>query len=140
MGTEPRTLRPPACSIVPWLSVRDGAVAVAFYKPALGAEEVFHLEDKAGSVVSRLSVDGAGFWVSDEAPEHANFSPESLNGSTARMIITVAEPDTLFARANRAGAREIHPVHEELGWRVAQVVDPFGHHGEICRPLADEPG
>ena len=28
--------------------------------------------------MARLSVDGAEFWLSDESPEHSNFSPESL--------------------------------------------------------------
>lgn len=47
------------------------------------------MEDPAGAVVSRLSVDGAEFWLSDESPEHGNFSPESLGGGSARMIFTV---------------------------------------------------
>jgi hypothetical protein len=29
-------------------------------------------------VVSRLSVDGAEFWLRDESPEHGNNSPESF--------------------------------------------------------------
>lgn len=44
------------------------------------------MEDPGGAVVSRLSVDGAEFWVADESPEHANFSPESLGGGTVREI------------------------------------------------------
>src|SRR5438270_6378273 len=66
-----------ATSIAPWLCVRGGARAVEFYKSALGAVEVFHMEGD-GSVVARLSVEGAEFWLSDESPEHFNFSPESL--------------------------------------------------------------
>ncbi len=65
-------------SIAPWLSVRNSARAVDFYKSAFGALEVFRLEGPDGSVVARLSVDGAEFWLSDESPEHGNFSPESL--------------------------------------------------------------
>ena len=65
-------------SIAPWLSVRNSARAVDFYKVAFGAIEVFRLEGPDGSVVARLSVDGAEFWLSDESPEHGNFSPESL--------------------------------------------------------------
>lgn len=92
------------------LSVRNGAGAVEFYKSAFGAVEVFRIESPDGAVVSRLSIDGAEFWVSDESPEHGNFSPESLNGSTVRMILTVSDPDALFAKAVAAGAREIVPV------------------------------
>ena len=123
------------CSIAPMLSVRNGARAVEFYKSAFGATEVFRVEDPGGSVVSRLSVDGAEFWLSDESPEHGNFSPESLGGGSARMILTVADPDAMFAKALAAGAREIAPVKEAYGWRLGRAVDPFGHHWEIGRPL-----
>ena len=124
-------------SIAPWLSVRNSARAVDFYKAAFGATEVFRLEGPDGSVVARLSVNGAKFWLSDESPEHGNFSPESLGGGTVRIILTVADPDAVFRQARKAGATEVHPVAEEHGWRVGRVVDPFGHHWEIGRQLAE---
>jgi len=74
-------------SVAPMLSVRNGARAVEFYKSAFGAVEVLSIED-GGSVVSRLSVDGAEFWLSDESPEHNNFSPESLGGGTIKITLS----------------------------------------------------
>jgi len=123
-------------SVSPMLSVRNGARAVEFYKTAFGAIEVYRVEDPAGDVVARLSVDGAEFWLSDESPAHGNFSPESLGGGTARMILVVPDPDAMFVRALAAGAREVFPVSQAHGWRLGRVVDPFGHHWEIGRPLA----
>jgi len=108
---------------------------VEFYKSAFGAIEVYRVEDPGGAVVARLSVEGAEFWLSDESPEHGNYSPESLQGSTVRMILTVPDPDAVFTKAIAAGAREIVAVEEAYGWRVGRVVDPFGHHWEIGRPL-----
>lgn len=124
------------CTIAPWLSVRNGAQAVEFYKAAFRALEAFRLEDARGSVVARLSVNGAEFWLSDESPEHGNFSPESLGGATTRMILTVADPDAVFAHALEAGASQVTAVSEGHGWRVGRIADPFGHHWEIGRPLA----
>src|ERR1700681_4704008 len=102
------SMNPPVVSLrttmVPWLSVRNSAQAVEFYKSAFGATEVYHLDGGDKGVVARLSVDGAEFWLSDESPEHGNFSPESLGGGSVRMILTVADPDTTFARAVKAGA------------------------------------
>ncbi len=117
------------------LSVRRGAQAVEFYKAAFGANEVFRVESPDGAVVSRLSVDGAEFWVADESPEHQNFSPESLNGGSVRMVLTFGDPDAMFARAVKAGAKEVVAVQDAYGWRLGRVVDPFGHHWEIGRPL-----
>ena len=122
-------------SIVPMLSVRAGAGAVEFYKTAFCAVEVYRMEDPSGAVVSRLSVAGAEFWLTDESPEYGNFSPESLGGGTVRMILTVPDPDALFAQAVAAGARPIFAVDEAYGWRVGRVVDPFGHHWEIGHPI-----
>ena len=122
-------------TIAPWLSVRDGARAVDFYKSAFGATEVFRM-DGGGSVVARLSVEGAEFWLGDESPEHFNFSPQTIGGSSVRIILTVADPDAVFARAVAAGASQVYPVGEEYGWHLGRVVDPFGHHWEIGRPLA----
>ena len=119
------------------LSVRNGARAVEFYKVALGATEVYRVEGPGGSVVSRLSVHGAEFWVSDEAPEHGNFSPESLGGGTVRMILTVPDPDAMFAQALAAGASSVTEVDDAYGWRIGRVSDPFGHHWELGHPLPE---
>lgn len=122
-------------SLAPWLAVRDSAHAVAFYKAAFGAVEVYRLEDPGGGVVARLSVGGGEFWLSDELPETASFSPATLGGATTRMILTVADPDAVFAQALAAGAAQVYPVMEEHGWRLGRVVDPFGHHWEIGREV-----
>ena len=51
------------------------------------------------------------------------------------MILTVPDPDAAFDRAVAAGAQEVFPVGEGHGWRLGRLVDPFGHHWEIGRPL-----
>jgi PhnB protein len=96
---------------------------------------LFRVEND-GAVVARLSVDGADFWLADESPEHSNFSPESLGGGTVRMVLIVNDPDAAFARAVAAGAAVVWNVTNDYGWRLGRVVDPFGHHWEIGKPLA----
>lgn len=125
------------CSIAPWLSVRNSVKALAFYKVAFGATETYRL-DMPDSVVAKLSVNGAEFWLGDESPEHGNFSPETLNGSSVRIILTVPDPDAVFAQAISAGASEVYPVGEEHGWRLGRVVDPFGHHWEIGHQIPED--
>ncbi len=87
--------------------------------------------------MARLSVDGAEFWVADESPEHLNFSPESLGGGTVRLVMIVEDPDAAFARAVAAGAKVVWPVSDQHGWRLGRVVDPYGHHWEIGRPILE---
>src|SRR6266850_1107606 len=82
--------------IAPLLSVRRGTSAIDFYKRALGAIELFRIQDDKGEVVARLSVRRAEFWLADESPGHSNFSPESLGGGTVRMVLIVEDPDSVF--------------------------------------------
>lgn len=126
-------LRP---SISPLLSVRNGAKAVEFYKEAFGARELFRIQDEAGDVIAHLAIGESEFWVSDESPENKNFSPESLGGATTRLVMVVDDPDAAFECAMKAGAVSVLPVEDQpYGWRVGRVVDPFGHHWEIGKPL-----
>lgn len=114
-------------TLAPWLSVNDAARAVNFYKSAFQAKEVYHLEDPSGATISRLSIGNAEFWVSDD--------PEAKNGNSIRMILTVEDPDSIFKQALISGAEEVYPVSESHGWRVGRLVDPFGFHWEIGRPI-----
>jgi PhnB protein len=125
----------PKTSIAPMLSVRRGAQAIEFYQTALGATVLYRIDAPDGAVVAQLSAGGAEFWVADESPEHLNFSPETLGGGTVRMIMVVADPDAAFNQAVAAGAKIIHPVAEQYGWRIGRILDPFGHHWEIGKPL-----
>ena len=123
------------------LSVRDGRAAIAFYKSAFGATE----DHKVGgtehdpSVVAQLSVGGTSFWVADESPEHENFTPESLGGSTVRLLLIAEDPQATIDRAVAAGAVEIYAAVDQHGWCLGRVRDPFGHHWEIGKPLGPWP-
>lgn len=137
MGNESQTGKDQKTAIAPMLSVRNGVNAIEFYKAAFGASEVFRIDAESGAVVARLAVGEAEFWLADESPEHLNFSPESLGGGSVRMVMTVNDPDGAFERAVTAGATVVTPVKNDYGWRLGRIVDPFGHHWEIGKPLAD---
>jgi PhnB protein len=127
---------PTPYSIAPWLSVRNGARAIEFYKAAFGAVESHRLEDPTRAVLAKLTVNGAVVWVSGESPENYNSTPELVGGDTVRLILIVSDPDAVFARALKAGASQVFPVTEEHGWRLGRVVDPFGLHWEIGHELS----
>jgi PhnB protein len=137
MSDDSQKSNKPKTSIAPMLSVRNGVKAIEFYKAAFGAVELFHIGDESGAVVARLSVEGAEFWLADESPENFNFSPESLGGGSVRIVMIVEDPDAAFDRAVRAGAKEVWPVADQYEWRIGRVVDPFGHHWEIGKPLSN---
>ena len=126
-------------SLSPELSVRRGRAAVEFYKTAFGARETYRVggTDENQDVVAQLSVGGASFWVSDESPPNKHFSPESLGGSTVRLLLIVEDPHSVVERALASGATEVFAVEEQHGWLLGRIEDPFGHHWEIGRPLSE---
>jgi PhnB protein len=128
-------------SVTAQLAVRRGRAAVDFYKAAFGAVEIYRVggTDEHESLVSQLAVGSTSFWVADESPEHANFSPESLGGGTVKLLLTTDDPDAALQRAVAAGATVVTPVADEHGWRLGRIVDPFGHHWEIGTPIVPWP-
>ena len=123
------------------LTVQNATLAVGFYQRAFGAEELHRNTYPNGRIVAELAVGDARFRVADEAPEAENLSPRTLNGTTVRINLMVADPDALAARAIAHGAVEVAPVTDQsYGLRQGRLVDPFGHHWLIGRPLTDGTG
>jgi hypothetical protein len=58
---------------------------------------------------------------------------------SVRMILTVDDPDSVFARAVAAGATEVAPISEDYGWRIGRIADPFGHLGRSASGSRAEP-
>jgi PhnB protein len=129
-----------AVSLAPMLVVRRSVAAAEFYKHAFGAEELWRVTSPEGEIVAHFRIAGAAgpseFWIHEESTQYGNYSPESLGGCACRMILNVADPDAMFARAVAAGAKVIsEPRDMEYRWRQSRVEDPFGHHWEIGKQL-----
>jgi PhnB protein len=124
-------------AIVPTLSVRNGALAIEYYKQAFGARELMRNTSPDGDVVAELAIGSFRFLVADESPEYSNYSPESLGGTTVRMGLQVSDPDAVARKAIAAGGKEIYAVaDQDYGYRVGRIADPFGHHWEIFKVIS----
>lgn len=121
--------------------MRRGREAIAFYQAAFAAVELYRVggTDEHETVVAQLAVGDASFWVADESPENGNFSPESLGGCTVRLLLIVADPQAVVERSVTLGAELVSAVHEEHGWLIGRIKDPFGHNWEIGEPLVQWP-
>jgi len=124
-----------ATSIAPWLSVENGQQTIEFYKAAFNAVEKYRVGSPEAGLVVKLSVGEAEFWVSSEATQNQTDHPVPLMTGAVRLILTVPNPEEIFAQALMAGAEEIFPVGEAHGWRLGRLADPFGLHWEIGHPL-----
>ncbi len=126
----------PDLPIRPILSLRDAPRASAWYQGAFGARETSRSTAPDGKIVAFLAIGDLEFGVVDETTEVGNFSPETLGGTTVRIMLHVPDPDAVAQRAVDAGAELLFPVEDQpYGMRQGRVRDPFGHHWLIGRPL-----
>jgi PhnB protein len=141
MGTSSPEGVPGLLMVSAQLSVRSGRDAVAFYRSAFGARERFVLpgEREGDIAVAQLAVGDAVFWVAEESPENRNPSPESLGGSSVRMLLIAQDPAAVIDAAVAAGATLGYSAAEDYGWLLGRIVDPAGHVWEIGRPLMPWP-
>jgi PhnB protein len=108
------------------VAVTDAPQAVAWYKRALGAIELWSLGSVAG-----LEIAGAPFFVGEPA-RNGWESPAKLGITSARIEVFCDDPDGFIARAVQAGAdgsRDKIRDHQ-MPWgphRQGGFVDPFGH-------------
>jgi PhnB protein len=117
--------------LAPWMSVADVGAAMAFYAAAFGARELERLEDGGRVLVAQLAIGDVEVWLQEDAE-----AVVPIGGGPMRLILSVDDPDTVFASVLTAGAREVKAVYEGHGWRIGRVADPFGYHWEIGKRLA----
>jgi PhnB protein len=125
-------------SLAPMLTVINGSAAVEYYTKAFGAAVHDRIDTPDGQfIIAILSIDGADFFVSEEAEENKNVSPESIAGkTTVRMELEIEDPDTFAKNAIALGAKEMFPVKDrDYGRRDGRTVDPFGHQWVVGRAL-----
>jgi PhnB protein len=126
--------------LAPYLSVRDGVAALAFYRAAFGAvvdDEVPMPDGRLGHAQITIGT-GATFALADEFPEMDIVGPATLGGTTVSLTLTVPDADATFARAVAAGATVEREVADQFyGARSGTVIDPFGHRWHIQTPIED---
>jgi PhnB protein len=114
------------------LIVPDAEAAIAWYRTALGAAELWNLGGVAG-----LQIDGAPFFLHEANAQNATErSPQAVGATSVRIELFVHDPDAVIERALTGGATLGSPiedhhhfdgtVHRQGGFR-----DPFGHNWSV---------
>lgn len=137
MTAKPMPEGKPALS--PYLVVQDAARAIDFYTRALGAKELFRLEEPSGKVGhAELEVRGCVFMLADEYPDFGALSPSSVGGTPVSLHLYVDDVDAVVARATEAGAVVLRPLQDQFhGDRTAMIADPFGHKWHLATKKED---
>lgn len=132
-----------AQAVTPYLVVSNGEHAIAFYKKAFGAEELYRMPAPDGRRLlhATLTIGGSQVMLCDEFPEYGgNRGPDMMGGTSVTIHLWVADADKAFAQATAAGAIVIMPLADMFwGDRYGKLRDPFGHEWSIAHHIRDVP-
>jgi PhnB protein len=116
-------------SVTPYLSAREAARALEFYKKAFGAKEIMRMPGPEGKIGhAEIRIGDSRIMVADEHPQMDFLGPQSRGGTTVHLHVYVKDVDATVAQAVAAGAKLTRPVKDQFyGDRLGTVEDPFGH-------------
>lgn len=115
--------------ITPYITVRNCAAAIDFYKRALGAEEIFRLAEDDGKIGhAEIKIGGGVLMLSDEYPDYNALSPETIGGTPFTMMVYVDDVDKFAENAVKEGLTVVRPIENQFyGDRSGHFIDPYGH-------------
>ena len=120
-------------TVSPMFAFKDAGAAVAFYKAAFGAKELFRLCEPSGKIGHvEMMIGNSLIMMGEEYPDMALYAADHYEGVPVRMNIVVKNADRAFQRALDAGATATRNVETQFyGWRSGNIKDPFGYHWMI---------
>jgi PhnB protein len=132
MAIQVKTTPEGVHTLTPYISIKGASEALAFYKAALGAQELYRLDMPDGRVGhAELRIGDSRLMLADEMPDMADAvarSPRTLGGTTFGLHVYVPDVDAAFERAIAAGGTVKRPVQDQFyGDRSGTFADPFGH-------------
>lgn len=126
-------------SVTAHLVIAGADEALAWYKKALGAEEIMRMPGPDGKLWhAMMRIGNSMVMLADEFPDYGSVGPKALKGSPVTLHLAVEDVDASFARAVGAGARaKMPPADMFWGDRYGQVEDPFGHYWSMATHIRD---
>lgn len=124
-------------SVTPYLTIKNAAKAIDFYKQIFGAKEEMRMEHDGKVGHAELRIGNSKIMLCDEWGM-AMKSPQSVGGSPIALHLYVDDVDNVFKKALAAGAKEMNPVKDQFyGDRSGCLTDPFGHVWYVATHVED---
>jgi PhnB protein len=120
-------------SLTPYITCRDAAAAIDFYKNVLGATELVRMPGPDGRVMhAELQIGDSRLMLNDEFPGMAA-APSPTAVPSSSVFLYTEDVDALVERAVQAGARVDMPLSNMFwGDRFGKFTDPFGHQWGVA--------
>jgi PhnB protein len=137
--TKPSPIPEGVTFATPYLTVRDGIEALAFYQRAFGANERMRIVQPDGNLGhAEITLGKAPIMISGEFPSMGVVGPQTLGGTSVSLHVYVEDVDAFAKRALDAGCKLLKPITDEFyGERVARLEDPFGHRWSFASRIEE---
>ncbi|MGA2419385.1 MAG: VOC family protein [Candidatus Acidiferrum sp.] len=128
-------------SLAPYLTCKDAARAIDFYKKVFGATEVVRMPGPGGAIMhAELQIGDSRMFIGDEFPGMSKapdaHAPAAEHGFGT--FVYTADVDSVVQRAVDAGSRLDMPVQNQFwGDRYGKFTDPFGHGWAVATHVED---
>ena len=129
-------------TVTPYLTVSDGAGALAFYTRAFGARELMRMPAPGGKLGhAEMKIGDSLIMLSDEFPGMTTSkAPTSLGGTTGSLMVYLPNVDAAFQRAVAAGCKSLMaPTDMFWGDRFGKLEDPYGNQWGLATHKEDVP-
>ncbi len=126
-------------TVTPYLIVRGAEQALAFYKKAFNASEIYRLTMPDGRIGhAEIRIGDSQLMLADEMPEMKILGPQSVGGTPVSLCLYVEDSDALFSQAVSAGGIVERAMADQFyGDRSGVITDPFGHKWAIATHKED---
>jgi len=126
-------------TVTPYLVVDGAAEAIAFYKKAFNAVEIFRMEGPDHRIGhAEIKIGDSHIMLADAFPEMEIRSPKTLGGAGVSIVLYVENVNLLYPLAIAAGGTELRPLQDQFyGDRSGTLKDPFGHVWTVSTHIAD---
>jgi PhnB protein len=126
-------------SVTPYMTIKNAAKAIEYYKKIFGAVEVMRISQPDGRVGhAELKIGDSKIMICDEFPNMGARGPEAVGGTPVSIHLYIADVDDVVKRAVAAGAKATQPMQDKFyGDRAGGIIDPFGHSWYIATHTED---
>ena len=122
-------------SVSPYLSLKDAAKAIDFYREVLGAKDEFRLDRPDGKVAhASMRIGDSQIMLGEEMSAQG----EDFGVTRCSTYVYLADPDAALKKAKAKGAKILmEPGDMFYGDRIACFVDPFGQQWTVAKHIED---
>ena len=125
-------------TVTPYLTCKNSAKAIDFYKSVFGATEITRMTGPDGKVGhAELKIGDSLIFLADEFPG-MNSAPTPGVKNACGIFLYLENVDATFNRAVAAGASVEMPLADQFwGDRYGKITDPFGHQWGLAQHVED---